>query len=361
MKTDEDFMQRALELAERGRETTGENPMVGAVLVKDGKIIGEGYHKKAGGPHAEIKALKYVGLNAKGATLYVNLEPCNHYGKTPPCTDALIKAGVARVVAAIEDPNPKVSGKGFLKLKKAGIDVTIGILEDKALKLNEVFIKCISQNTPFVVAKIAQTIDGKIALSSGKSKWITGDAARKKGHELRNMYDAILVGIGTVLADDPMLNCRLAGKTNDPIKIILDSSAQIPIESKLLQDRGKVILATTSYADECRLHKLQDMGVEVIKTSQDTVNLKELLMKLYDMGISSILVEGGPRILTSFLREKLLDKLVVFLAPKIIGGDGKDCVGRLCLKEIQDIYEFSINDIEKIGEDVMLEMYPKKR
>ncbi|NLZ52061.1 MAG: bifunctional diaminohydroxyphosphoribosylaminopyrimidine deaminase/5-amino-6-(5-phosphoribosylamino)uracil reductase RibD [Thermoanaerobacteraceae bacterium] len=359
MKIDEYFMQRALELAEKGRGATGENPMVGAVLVKDGKILGEGYHKKAGGAHAEIEALKAAGPNANGATMYVNLEPCSHYGKTPPCTEAIIKAGIARVVAAMEDPNPKVSGRGFKKLKDAGIDVAVGVLEDKALKLNEVFVKNMSHKTPFVVAKIAQTMDGKIALSSGKSKWITGEASRKKAHELRNVYDAVLVGIGTVLADNPRLNCRLANKTKDPIKIILDSSAQLPMESKVL-DSGKVILAATSHADEGRLRKLQNKGVEVIKTSQDTVNLKELLMKLFDMGICSVLIEGGPRVFTSFLKEELLDKLVVFLAPKIIGADGKACVGRLFIKEIEHMYEFNIDNAGKIGEDIMLEMYPKK-
>ncbi len=360
MKIDEYFMQRALELAEKGRKTTGENPMVGAVIVKDGKIVGEGYHKKAGGPHAEIEALKEAGLDAKGATLYVNLEPCCHYGKTPPCTDALIKAKIARVVAAMQDSNPQVAGKGFLQLQNAGIEVSVGVLKDKASKLDEVFIKNISKKTPFVVAKVAQSVDGKIALSSGKSKWITCDAARKKGHEIRSMYDAILVGIGTVLADDPILDCRLANNAANPVKIVLDSSAVIPIESKLLQGKGKVILATTVQADKGRLQKLEEMGADIIMTSQDKVNLNELLKALYNSGIYSILVEGGAKVFTSFLIEGLLDKLIVFLSPKIIGGDGKDYVENLFLREMKDVYDFYIDDAEKVDEDIMFTMYPKK-
>lgn len=360
METNEYFMQRALELAEKGRKATGENPMVGAVIVKDGKIVGEGYHKKAGGPHAEIEALKKAGLNAKGAALYVNLEPCCHYGKTPPCTDALIKAQIARVVAAIEDPNSKVAGKGFLQLQNAGIEVSVGVLKDEASKLNEVFIKNISKQTPFVIAKIAQSIDGKIALSSGKSKWITCDAARKRGHEIRSMYDGILVGIGTVLADDPILDCRLASNSASPVKIVLDSSAAIPTDSRLLQSKGKVILATTAQADKGRLKELEERGVEIVTTSQDKVNLKELLKALYNEGIYSILVEGGAGVFTSFLIEGLLDKIIVFISPKIIGGDGKDYVGNLFLREMKDVYDFYIDDVEKVGDDVMLTMYPKK-
>lgn len=360
MTNDELFMQRALQLAKKGIGKTSPNPMVGAVIVKDGKIIGEGYHKEAGGPHAEVEALKGAKEEVKGGTLYVSLEPCCHCGKTPPCTDAIINAGISRVVIATEDPNPMVSRKGIACLKAAGIEVLVGVLKEEGMKLNEVFFKYITQKTPFVVAKIAQTIDGKIALSSGESKWITCLESRKKGHELRNIYDSIMVGIGTILADDPMLTCRLPDKTKDPVKIIMDSKARLPFGSKVLMGNdSKVVLATTENADTARVQTLENMGVKIIKTSgKDKVNIKQLLLKLGDMGITSMLIEGGPTVLSSFVKEDLIDKFTVFLAPKFIGGDGKSAIADLNIKDLQDVNNLQITNVEKIGQDVMLEIYP---
>lgn len=360
MNIDEFFMQKTIELAKKGAGYTSPNPLVGAVIVKNNEIIGKGFHKKAGSFHAEVNALKDAGKKTKGATLYVNLEPCNHFGRTPPCTEAIIKSGISRVVVGIKDPNPEVSGSGISRLIQAGIEVKVGVLEKQAILLNEAFIKYITTNKPFVVAKIAQTIDGKVALSSGKSKWITCVDARKKGHELRNTYDAIMVGIGTVLADNPKLTCRLKGGKN-PIKIIVDSTAKLPLESQLLQ-KGKVILATTKNADKNKLKALQDMGVEIITTSgKDEVKLEELLIKLGEKEVTSVLLEGGPKLLTSFCRRDLIDKLILFLAPKIIGSDGVNAVGELFIKEMKDVYKMQIARADKIGQDIKIELYPQKK
>jgi len=360
MNIDEFFMQRALQLARKGMGSTSPNPMVGAVLVYQGKIVGEGYHKRAGSPHAEVEALKDAKSNTKGTTLYVNLEPCSHYGKTPPCTRAIIDAGIGRVVIAMEDPNPRVCGEGIRSLRESGIEVTIGVLREQALRLNEVFIKYITQKRPFVTAKIAQSVDGKIALSSGDSKWITGPEARKRGHQFRSIYDSIMVGIGTVIADDPKLTARVPDKIKDPIKIIIDSTARLPPGSNVLKPNGNVILATAKDPDPRRLQTLEAMGVKIIETSdKGKVNLEELLIKLGELEISSILVEGGPKVLTSLLEKHLIDKLMVFISPKIVGGDGKSALDYLYIDEMQDIYSFHISHIERIYEDVLLTMYPK--
>lgn len=361
MNIEEFFMYRAIKLAQRGIGSTSPNPLVGAVIVKQGKVIGEGYHKNAGGPHAEIEALRNAREPVQDATLYVNLEPCSHYGKTPPCTQAIINSGILRVVIGMKDPNPKVRGQGIRYLQEAGIEVTVGVLWEESMKLNEVFIKYITQNKPFVVAKIAQSLDGKIALSSGESKWITGPDARKKGHELRNAYDGIMVGIGTVLADNPRLTCRLPRKVRDPIKIILDSSARLPMDSNVVKGNPEnLILATTQRADASQLKALEAMGIKIIQTSgKERVNLEELFIELGRLDITSLLVEGGPKVLTSLFQKKLVDKLVVFLAPKLIGGDGKSALGNLFINDIRDVYEFHISHIEKLSEDVMLTMYPK--
>lgn len=359
MTKDEYFMQKALDLARKGIGKTSPNPLVGCVIVKQNKIVGKGYHKMAGGPHAEINALEDAREQSKGATLYVNLEPCNHYGRRPPCTEKIIKAGISQVIIGMQDPNPLVSGKGIFRLRQAGIDVKVGVLEKQAKQLNEVFIKYITKNTPFVIAKIAQSIDGKIALSSGKSKWITGRRSREEGHKLRHVCDGIAVGIKTVLADDPRLTCRLKNGKN-PIKIVVDSKAKLPLESRLLES-GKVILATTENADIHKIESLHKIGVDTIKTSgKNKVNLTELLLKLGKMNITSVLIEGGAKLLTSFLREDLIDKLVVFLSPKIIGGDGINAIDDLGIEQIKDIYSMKITNIQKLEQDIKMELYPRK-
>jgi diaminohydroxyphosphoribosylaminopyrimidine deaminase/5-amino-6-(5-phosphoribosylamino)uracil reductase len=360
MDRDKFFMERALRLAEKGVGSTSPNPMVGAVLVKDGEIIGEGFHKKAGEPHAEVLALKQAGERARGAELFVTLEPCSHYGRTPPCVQAIIKAGVIGVVAAMEDPNPLVSGRGIKMLEEAGIQVRVGVMEERARKLNEVFIKYITTKKPFVVGKIAQSLDGKIALSSGISRWITGEPARIRAHELRSRYDAVMVGIGTVLADDPLLTCRLPGREKDPVKIVVDSTLKIPVNARLFQDSGKVIIAATQKADRQKMRVLKQLGADIIETESnggDMVNLPQLFEILGTMGITGVLVEGGSRLLASLSKEELLDKLIIFVAPRLIGAEGLSSVGNLFVDELKKTPRFTIGSLEQIGEDIMLEAY----
>lgn len=360
MDRDKFFMERALRLAEKGVGSTSPNPMVGAVLVKDGEIIGEGFHKKAGEPHAEVLALKQAGERARGAELFVTLEPCSHYGRTPPCVQAIIKAGVTGVVAAMEDPNPLVSGRGIKMLEEAGIQVRVGVMEERARKLNEVFIKYITTKKPFVVGKIAQSLDGKIALSSGISRWITGEPARIRAHELRSRYDAVMVGIGTVLADDPLLTCRLPSREKDPVKIVVDSTLKIPVNARLFQDSGKVIIAATQKADRQKMRVLKELGADIIETESnggDMVNLPQLFEILGTMGITGVLVEGGSRLLASLSKEELLDKLIIFVAPRLIGAEGLSSVGNLFVDELKKTPRFTIGSLEQIGEDIMLEAY----
>jgi diaminohydroxyphosphoribosylaminopyrimidine deaminase/5-amino-6-(5-phosphoribosylamino)uracil reductase len=354
-------MQKALELAARGRGRTSPNPMVGAVIVKDGKIIAEGYHKKAGTPHAEIIALKKAGTNAKGATLYVTLEPCCHTDKkTPPCTKAIIASGIKRVVAAMIDPNPRVSGRGMRELQKAGIETEVGIMRAEAKKLNEAFTKFITRKEPFVILKIAQSMDGKIATASGESRWITGEKARKYVHMLRKEVDAILVGIGTVKKDNPSLDCRIRGGIN-PYRIIVDSSLDIPLSAKVVKHKdGKTIIATTSNADSKKIDQLISLGVRVliIKSKQGKVNLKSLMRELGKLDITSVMIEGGSSISASALSEKIVDKVLFFVAPKIIGGvDAIPSVGGRSPSLLKNIVRLKDLEVKRFGEDVLLEGY----
>lgn len=360
MERDIFFMRRALDLAEKGRGFTSPNPMVGAVVVKDGEIVGEGYHQRAGEPHAEVLALMQAGDKAQGAELYVNLEPCCHYGRTPPCVDAVVKAGVKRVVIAMTDPNPLVAGKGIEKLRKAGIKVIVGVLEKEARRLNEVFIKYITTGQPFIVIKVAQSLDGKIAMASGESKWITSEPSRIKAHEFRIWYDAVMVGIGTVLKDDPLLNCRYPGKKKDPIRVVVDSHAKIPLEARVLKCEGRVIIATIEGADRLKVKELRRLGAEVLEVPalDDKVNLHSLIKILGEMGITGVLVEGGGTLIASLIKENLVDKMLVFQAPLIIGGEGINTVGRLNLDRLYRAPRFKINFVEKIGEDLLIEAYP---
>jgi diaminohydroxyphosphoribosylaminopyrimidine deaminase/5-amino-6-(5-phosphoribosylamino)uracil reductase len=268
-KADMEYMQRAIELATQARGRTSPNPMVGAVIVKDGKIIGEGYHKKAGTPHAEIHALAAAGNEARGATLYVSLEPCCHHGRTPPCTEAIINSGIKRVVIAALDPNPKVAGGGLQRLKEAGIDAEFGLMQEAAMELNAVFFKYIQRALPYVALKTAMTLDGKIAAGSGDSRWITGPEARQHVHQLRNIYDAIMVGIGTVLADNPRLNTRLQeGQGRDPVRVIIDNQLDLPVNSIIAQSSREQpsLVFCGKEIDEHKASELSRLGVEIIKT-----------------------------------------------------------------------------------------------
>ena len=333
LSADQKFIQLTLKLAKKGTGHTLPNPMVGAVLVKNDKIIGQGYHKKFGSDHAEVMAIKSTTRNLYGATLYVNLEPCNHHGKTPPCTDLIIKSGIKKVVCSSLDPNPKVHGQGIKKLKKAGIEVILGILEKEAILLNEAFFTTYQKNRPFIALKFAASLDGKIATRTGDSKWITNDRARTYTRKLRSEYQAILIGINTVLADNPHLGSRIKNG-HDPLRIILDSKLRIPIKSDVLRDKN-VLVITTKKADPEKEKKLLRIGIDIIKLESDIIEVKKLLKELVKRNIISILVEGGGSILGSFVDEGLIDKMYTFHAPIIIGG--KDAVSAIEGKGIEKV------------------------
>ena len=322
------FMRRALELAQMAEGDTSPNPMVGAVIVDgDGNIAGEGYHHKAGQPHAEINALAAAGDKAKGATVYVTLEPCSHYGRTGPCCEALIKAGVKRVVSAVTDPNPLVAGRGLNRLREAGIEVTENVCEDEAKKLNEKFFFWITHKRPFVSLKYAMTLDGRLAAAGGDSKWITGTEARTYAHYLRKTHDAVLVGKNTVLKDDCELTTRMV-KGKNPVRIVLDSNAAIPLNAKILNGEAKTIVAVSEAAPQDKLNELQKLTtVEVLKLPQQNghLDLQALLEKLAAMEITSVLVEGGSEVHGAFIDAGLAEKVYAFIAPKIIGG--KEAIG----------------------------------
>ena len=322
------FMRRALELAQMAEGDTSPNPMVGAVIVDgDGNIVSEGYHHKAGQPHAEINALAAAGDKAEGATVYVTLEPCSHYGRTGPCCEALIKAGVKRVVSAVTDPNPLVAGRGLNRLREAGIEVTEHVCEDEAKKLNEKFFFWITHKRPFVSLKYAMTLDGRLAAAGGDSKWITGTEARTYAHYLRKTHDAVLVGKNTVLQDDCELTTRMVEGKN-PIRIVLDSNAAIPLNAKILNGEAKTIIAVSEAAPQDKLDELQKLTtVEVLKLPQRNghLDLQVLLEKLAAMEITSVLVEGGSEVHGAFNDAGLAERVYAFIAPKIIGG--KNAIG----------------------------------
>lgn len=350
------FMRLALRLAAKG--TPSPNPYVGAVIVKGGKIIGQGYHKKAGMPHAEVEALASLKnpQDAKGATMYVNLEPCNHYGRTPPCTEAIKKAGIGKVVFAMDDPNVDVKGGGEDELRKNRIAVETGILESEAEKLNEVFVKYAKTKMPFVVLKAAMSMDGKIATRTGDSKWITGEKARKHAHKLRSRYDAVLVGINTLLKDDPLLTARIRG-ARGPIKVVLDGALRIPANAKAVD--SNLIAATSEKHDSERRRELERKGAKIIVCGKGRVELETLLRKLGGMGITSVLVEGGGEVHGSFFDERLVDKVVLFYAPKIIGGtEAKAAVGGMGIEKIPSAIRLKGGKMKKIGGDFVFEGYP---
>jgi diaminohydroxyphosphoribosylaminopyrimidine deaminase/5-amino-6-(5-phosphoribosylamino)uracil reductase len=360
---DKKYMGIALELAARARGRTSPNPMVGAVVVKEGKIIGRGYHLKAGTPHAEIHALKEAGAAAGGAELYVTLEPCCHHGRTGPCTTAVINAGVSRVVLAMTDPNPLVAGEGIRQLESAGIEVISGVMEKEARDLNEVFVKYITTRQPFVIAKAAVSLDGKIATRSGKSKWITGEKAREYGHQLRDWYDAIIVGIGTVLADDPSLTARLPSGGHDPVRIILDSRASIPLNARVLtqQSEAPTVIASTSGAPADKVAALRQGGAEVLIVNEGSkVDLGELMKLLGGRGIASVLIEGGAGVHGSAFSAQIVDKVAWFIAPKIIGGqDAPGPVGGMGAENLSEAAGLERVKVQLLGPDILVEGYLK--
>ena len=355
--TDEIFMREALRIARNAEGRTSPNPLVGAVIVRDGKIIAEGWHRKAGTPHAEIHALNMAGELAKNSTLYVTLEPCSHFGRTPPCAKAIVEAGIKKVFAAMSDPNPKVAGRGFEILKNAGIEVEVGLLEAEARELNEVFIKWVTKNLPFVTLKFACSLDGKIATSSGESQWISGEASRKFSHHLRDINDAILVGVGTVLKDNPSLTTRLVEGKN-PVRVIVDSNARTPLDAKVLDKSARTIIATTSNAPTEKISALKNLGVEIIFAGDGQVDLKILMHELARREITSVLVEGGGTINFSMLKENLVDKIFAFVAPKIIGGKNSlTAVEGAGFEKLSDAVNLKNFTAQKLGEDFLLGGY----
>ncbi|MDI6781879.1 MAG: bifunctional diaminohydroxyphosphoribosylaminopyrimidine deaminase/5-amino-6-(5-phosphoribosylamino)uracil reductase RibD [bacterium] len=344
---DRKYMAKALTLASRARGKTSPNPMVGCVIVKDNKIIGQGFHHAAGLSHAEINALNEAGDDAHEATMFVTLEPCCHYGKTPPCVDEIISAKISKVIISIYDPNPVVSGKGIEKLQKAGIIVETGLLQDRAARLNEIYNKYITTRIPFVLIKAGMSLDGKI---QGPQQWITNEKSRQLVHKMRSEYDAILVGKQTVLNDNPYLTSRIKGKKNgkNPYRIIIDSRLQIPIESNVFTDSEMVIMATTNAAPADKLSMITKMGARVVitQTVDERVDIVELMKQLGQMGITSVMVEGGARINASFLSSGVVDKMALFISPQIFGKrdylsvvEGLDTAIRLydtCVKRVEN-------------------------
>lgn len=354
---DTEYMRQALKLARKGYGLTSPNPMVGAVVVKDGKVVGKGYHHRAGEPHAEVNALRDAGQLASGTSLYVNLEPCCFQGRTPPCTEAIINANVSEVVCAIEDPNPQVSGKGLDTLRKAGLKARTGVLASEARKLNEVYLKYIRTGMPFVILKLASTLDGRIAAPDGSSRWISSAESRAYDHSLRNGVDAVMVGIGTLLKDDPRLTVRLVEKIKNPKRIVLDSRLRVPLEASVLRGDGATVIATLANVSEEKRRLLEERGAEIwiLKDdSQGRVDIGEVTKEAGRRGITSIMIEGGSQIYASALRASVVDKLVLFLSPKILG-DGVPSFSSLGLKGIEDALVLKDVEVERVGEDLLIQ------
>lgn len=357
-------MKLALELAKKGMGKVNPNPMVGAIIVKNGKVIGEGYHEAFGQAHAEVNAFNSLIEDAAGATIYVTLEPCSHYGKTPPCVDKIIENKISRVIVGAFDPNPVVSGKGVKKLRDVGIEVITGVLEDECTKINEVFMKYIVSKKPFVILKSAMSLDGKIATSKGESKWITGEKSRVEVHKLRNEVSAIMVGVNTIINDNPQLTCRLENGRN-PIRIVVDSTLRIPIESKVISDiaEAKTIIATTDKGSSDKILELTNAGVTVliIKSKDGRVDLQELMIELGNLNIDSILLEGGGILNFSALDQGIVDKIQIYISPKIIGGEkSKTPVGGNGIEILKDAFKIQGLTSRSVGEDILIEGYIKK-
>ncbi len=361
------FMSLALDLAEKGRGLVSPNPMVGAIIVRDGEIVGQGYHRKAGSSHAEIIALEEAGKRAKGSTMYVTMEPCAHFGKTPPCTDAIIKSGITRVVSSMIDVNPLVNGRGISKLTSKNIETVVGILKDRAKKLNEIYIKYIQTKIPFLTLKLATTLDSKIAAPDGSSKWITGPEARKRVHLLRSWNDAVMVGSGTITVDDPYLTVRDVEGRN-PIRIVVDSNVRIPETANVMKNVSadterpglNVIIATLLNVDPEKTAHLESLGAEVMKFKPDNglVPLKQLFEKLGERCITSVLCEGGSTLASSLLKAKLVDKIIFNIAPKLLGC-GFNAVNDLNIDSLDSAICLHTTKVETLGEDIIITGYPE--
>ena len=358
---DQAMMARALELAARGLYTTDPNPRVGCVLVRDGAVVGEGWHVRAGQPHAEPQAIAAAGERAKGATAYVSLEPCNHHGRTPPCTDALIQAGVARVVYGARDPNPRVSGAGEERLRAAGIEVAGGLLEAQSRELNCGFMKRMETGLPWVRVKLAMSLDGRTALANGESRWITTDAARQDAQRYRARSSAIVTGIGTVLGDDPAMNVRLPGSDRQPWRVVLDSTLRTPPDSRIVGQEGQVLVLGTR-DDAARRAALESKAVlvELLPAAASRLPLREVLLRLGRLEMNEVWVEAGPTLAGAFVREGLYDELVVYIAPSLIGGDALPLLQLPGITSLDERLRLQFTDICAVGDDLRVTLRPRR-
>ncbi len=356
---DRAYVERALALAERGRGMTSPNPMVGAVVVADGRIVGEGHHEGPGLPHAEVVALAEAGERARGATLYTTLEPCNHFGRTPPCTTAILEAGVSALVAAMGDPNPVVDGRGFDALRAAGVAVRTGILAEVGARQNEAYVKHVRTGLPFVTWKMAASLDGKVASRDGTSRWITGEAARRDVHRLRAWSDAIVVGAGTALADDPSLTVRDPDyRGRPPIRVLVDARGRVPETGDLFDDTAPTLVATTDRAPSDRRQAWRDRGAEVVEYEPEAglVPISALMRDLGKRDVQGVLLEGGPTLAWAVVEEGAVDKVIVYLAPKLIGGvDAPTVLGGKGFAPIAAALELRVWSFDRVGEDLRVE------
>jgi diaminohydroxyphosphoribosylaminopyrimidine deaminase/5-amino-6-(5-phosphoribosylamino)uracil reductase len=357
--SDEAYIERALALAERGRGLVSPNPMVGAIVVAADRVVGEGTHEGPGEPHAEIVALREAGEAARGATLFVSLEPCDHHGRTPPCTDAILEAGIARVVVAMRDPNPMVSGRGLEKLGSAGVEVREGLLREEAERLNEAYVKHIGTGLPFVIWKMAASLDGKVASRDGTSRWITSEAARRDVHRLRAAADAIVVGAGTALADDPSLTVREPGyRGRPPLRVLVDARGRVPATGDLFTDEAPTLVATTALAPEDRRAEWAEAGAEVVlyEAEGEGVPIGRLAEDLGKRDVQGVLLEGGPTLAWSAVEEGIVDKVIVYLAPRLIGGkDAPTVLAGRGFAPIASALTLRIRSFDRVGEDLKVE------
>jgi diaminohydroxyphosphoribosylaminopyrimidine deaminase/5-amino-6-(5-phosphoribosylamino)uracil reductase len=359
---DNDYMAIALELAARGAGRVSPNPMVGAVVVRDGRIVGKGYHQAVGGPHAEVHALDDAAEQAMGATLYVTLEPCNHHGRTPPCTEKILRSGIRRVVVAMADPNPDVRGGGNAFLRDHGLEVVCGIREAEARRLNEGFVKFVRTRRPFVVLKIAATLDGRTATSNGDSRWVTGPEARSMVHRMRHRMDAILVGIGTVKADDPQLTARLPDEAGvDPIRLVLDTHLAMPLDAQMLRQRSEAptYLVCGPETDRQRRRMLTECGARILEVPLKGahVDMVALMAQLGQMNIASVLIEGGATVAGSALRSDIVDKVALFYAPKLLGGEGVPMCAGPGPQWMKEALPLENVTVERVGADILVQGY----
>jgi len=354
------YMAEALRLARRGLGRTSPNPAVGAVVVRGGRIVGRGFHRRAGGPHGEIHALRAAGEKARGGTLYVTLEPCCHVGRTGPCVEALLEAGVERVVVGAVDPNPRVRGKGIAYLRREGVSVTVGVAGDECRELNEDFEKYIRTGLPFVVLKLAATLDGRIATRTGDSRWVSGAAARRRVHEMRNRLDAVLVGSETVRLDDPELSCRMRGG-RDPLRVVLDGRLRVAESARVFSKPERTRLYTLADSSP-KAERLRRRGVVVRRGAGDRPgSLGRVLRDLARSGVKSVLIEGGGRVAARALREGLVDRLAMFVALKLVGGDGRAALGSLGVRRMADAWTLADATIERMGGDLLVTGRPAFR